>query len=75
MGNNVYFKTRDPIAIAAAGVFMGLVAGLIFGQTLEGVSGVMLWACVGLLLDAPISRKLRVTYNRFPNSGLAERIS
>jgi hypothetical protein len=72
---NVYFKTRDPIAIAAAGVFMGLVAGLIFGQTLEGVSGVMLWACVGLLLDAPISRKLRVTYNRFPNSGLAERIS
>lgn len=63
---NVYRKTKDPIVLAAAGIFMGMVSGLIFGQTLQGASGVILWASIGIVLAMPATAaKLSFTKKKF----------
>lgn len=52
-----YLKGRDPVTIAASGLFFGMLAALLFGQIFAGVNGMVIWAAAGLALGAPAGRQ------------------
>ena len=49
----IYLKVRDPITIAASGLFFGMLAVLLFGPIFQGPEGMIVWAAAGLVLGAP----------------------
>jgi hypothetical protein len=48
-----YLKTKDPITIAASGLFFGMLGVLIFAQVFTGAGGMVLWTAVALALTTP----------------------
>jgi len=56
-----YLKSKDPITIAASGLFFGMMAALLFGQVFAGPAGMIVWTAVGLALTAPeTTRRQRI---------------
>jgi hypothetical protein len=52
-----YLQEKDPVAIAASGLFFAMLAVLLFGQIFQGPAGLITWTAAALALGGPVARQ------------------
>jgi len=57
-----YLRLRDPVTIAASGLFFAMLAVLLFGQVFQGPEGMIIWTAAALALSTPAAAQRKAKF-------------
>jgi hypothetical protein len=57
-----YLQGKDPVTVAASGLFFAMLAVLLFGQVFQGPEGIIIWTAAALALGKPAAPRRKAKF-------------